>query len=115
MTFPRRKFLHLAAGAAALPAVLSPARAQVARSLAERLADCADRLRYDDLDAATIEQVKSLVIDTLGCGVAALDEAPVRICRDVALAFASTGGVSTVIGTDRRAAPDLAAFANGAA
>jgi 2-methylcitrate dehydratase PrpD len=36
--------------------------------LAEKLAAYADRLRYEDLDAATIERVKSHVIDTLGCG-----------------------------------------------
>ena len=67
--------------------------------LAERLAAYADGLRYDDLDAETIERVKSHVIDTLGCGIAAFDERPVRICRDVVLAAAS--GASTVIGTKR--------------
>ena len=56
---------------------------------------------------------KSHVIDTLGCGIAAFDEKPVRICRDVALAHG--GGGATVIGTSRRTSPDLAAFANGAA
>jgi 2-methylcitrate dehydratase len=85
----------------------------VIRPLAERLAAYADRLRYDDLDAATIERVKSHVIDTLGCGIAAFDEKPVRICRDVVAA--TDRGASTVIGTNRRATPDLAAFANGAA
>ena len=86
---------------------------QPGRPLAERLAAYADSLRYDDLDSATIERVKSHVIDTLGCGIAAFDERPVRICRDVALANGSGG--ATIIGTTRRAAPDLAAFANGAA
>ena len=81
--------------------------------LAERLAAYADRLRYDDLDAATIERVKAHVIDALGCGIAAFDENPVRICREVALAHA--GDTSSVIGTDRRVTPDLATFANGAA
>jgi 2-methylcitrate dehydratase len=119
----RRQFLQLAAGAVALPVPWRIARAQTYptgpgsgqpnRPLAERLAAYADRLRYDELDAATIERVKSHVIDTLGCGIAAFDERPVRICRDVALAHA--GGVSSVIGTNRRAMPDLAAFANGAA
>src|ERR1700719_4646024 len=111
MKLARRKFLSLAAGAAALPAVHRAAWAQT--PLAERLADYASRLRFDDLDAATIEQVKSYVIDTIGCGIAAFDEPPVRICRDVALA--ATGGASTVIGTNRRTSPDLASFANGAA
>ena len=83
------------------------------RPLAERLAAYADGLRYGDLDAATIERVKSHVIDTIGCGIAAFDERPVRICRDVALAAAA--GAATVIGTNRRTTPDLASFANGAA
>jgi 2-methylcitrate dehydratase len=110
---PRRQFLHLAAGAAAVPALSRLSWAQTTRPLAERLADYAHRLRYDDLDAATVEQVKSLVIDTLGCGIAAFDEKPVRICRAAALAVGD--GVSTVVGTNRRSTPDLASFANGAA
>ncbi len=81
--------------------------------LAARLAAYADGLRYDDLDDATVESVKVHIIDALGCGLAAFDEKPVRICRGVALAHG--GGGATVIGTTRRAAPDLAAFANGAA
>ena len=119
MKLPRRTFLHLAAGAAAIPLASRSARAQTppaqqpTRPLAERLADYADRLHYDDLDAATIERVKSHVIDTLGCGIAAFDEKPVRICRDVALAHA--GGSASVIGTNLRTTPDLATFANGAA
>jgi 2-methylcitrate dehydratase len=117
---PRR---HVVAGIAASFGLsgLAP-RASVAqavssestvRPLAERLAAYADRLRYDDLDAATIERVKSHLIDTLGCGIAAFDERPVRICRNVALAAAASA--ATVIGTNRRTTPDLASFANGAA
>jgi 2-methylcitrate dehydratase len=100
----------LVRGGAAAQAVSA---ASSARPLAERLAAYAHALRYDDLDVATIERVKSHVIDTIGCGIAAFDEGPVRICRDVALA--TTGGPATVIGTDRRTSPDLASFANGAA
>ena len=107
----RRKFLAHAAGAVALPAIAGTAWAQA--PLAERLADYADRLRFDDLDAATIEQVRAFVIDTIGCGLAAFDEKAVRICREVVLA--SGEGAATVIGTGRRVAPDLASFANGAA
>src|SRR5258708_18192529 len=122
MKLPRRRFLQLAAGAAALFALPRIARAQTypvplqsgseEKVLAERLAAYAHGLRYDDLDAETIERVKSHIIDSFGCGLAAFDEKPVRICRDVALA--SRGG-ATVIGTKRRVAPDLAAFANDAA
>jgi 2-methylcitrate dehydratase len=112
---PRR---HILAGLAALglggPASRARAASEApAHPLAERLAAYADGLRYSDIDAATIEAVKSHLIDTLGCGIAAFDERPVRVCRDVALAGA--GGSATIIGTDRRTSPDLAAFANGGA
>jgi 2-methylcitrate dehydratase len=73
----------LVRGGAAAQTVSAPSPI---RPLAERLAAYAHALRYDDLDAATIERVKSHVIDTIGCGLAAFDEEPVRICRDVALA-----------------------------
>src|SRR5947208_4295058 len=88
------------------------ARAAETRPLAERLAAYAAALRYEDLDAATIERVKSHVIDTLGCGIAAFDERPVRVCREIAQ---SVQGPATIIGTTRKTSPDLAAFANGAA
>jgi 2-methylcitrate dehydratase len=122
MKFPRRQFLHLAAGAGVLPFSRriaqsedgTPTRPEPHQSpLAKRLAAYADGLRYDDLDEATVERVKVHLVDSLGCGLAAFDEKPVRICRDVVLA--SGGGGATVIGTKRRAAPDLAAFANCAA
>src|SRR6267378_2381406 len=96
-----------------LPAAESGASKSPARPLADRLAAYADGLRHDDLDAATIERVKAHFIDTIGCGIAAFDERPVRVCRDVALVAA--GGAATVIGTKRRTTPDLATFANGAA
>jgi 2-methylcitrate dehydratase len=122
MKFPRRRFLHLAAGAGVLPFSWRTAQSENGTPmrpephqppLAKRLAAYADGLRYDDLDDATVETVKVHLVDALGCGLAAFDEKPVRICRDVVLA--SGGGSATVIGTKRRAAPDLAAFANCAA
>jgi 2-methylcitrate dehydratase len=88
------------------------ARAAEAPPLAERLSAYAAALRYEDLDAATIERVKSHVIDTLGCGIAAFDERAVRVCRDIA---DSVQGAATIIGTTRKTSPDLAAFANGVA
>ena len=87
-------------------------RAAETRPLAERLAAYAAALRYEDLDAATIERVKSHVIDTFGCGIAAFDERPVRVCREIAQ---SVQGPATIIGTARKTSPDLAAFANGSA
>lgn len=82
------------------------------RPLAERLAAYAHGLTYEELDDATIERVKTLLIDTVGCGMGAWDEKPVRVCREIAL---STAGPATVIGTDRQTTTELAAFANAAA
>src|SRR5471030_1510202 len=113
MKLARRKVLALAACAAALPASFGIARADTRAPLAERLADYALALKFERLDAATVEQAKSLIIDSMACAVAAFDERPVRICRDLALV--PGGGASTVIGTTRRTTPDLASFANGAA
>jgi 2-methylcitrate dehydratase len=89
MKIPRRRFLHLGAGAAALQIVSQIARAENQptrppsepgkRPLAERLAAYAYRLRYEDFDAATIERVKTHVIDTIGCGMCAWDERPVPL------------------------------------
>jgi 2-methylcitrate dehydratase len=120
--FQRRQFLHLAAGANLVPFFPRASHSENAAAaqpephqapLAKRLAGYADGLRYDHLDDATVERVKVHLIDSLGCGLAAFDEKPVRICRDVALA--GSGGRATIIGTKRRVAPDLATFANGAA
>ena len=110
MTLSRRALL---AGAAALPVPFAAARADDKTPLAERLADYALALGFDMLDAATVEYTKSLIVDSMACAVAAFDERPVRICRDLALVPAD--GTSTVIGTTRRTTPDLASFANGAA
>src|SRR5436853_6352847 len=117
MEIPRRRLLHLGAGAAALAFASQLARAEDRatqsfpasrdRPLAERLAYYASRFRFEDLDPATIERVKTLVIDTIGCGMGGWDEKPVRICREIAL---SVDGPATVIGTSRRTTPELAAF-----
>jgi 2-methylcitrate dehydratase len=116
---PRR---HVLAGLAALGLGGLASRGGAAdapvHTLAERLAAYAEGLRYSDIDVATIEAVKSHLIDTLGCAIAAFDERPVRICREVALAAAGGGAAGSgapIIGTDTRASPDLAAFANGGA
>ena len=122
MKLTRRAVLRLGAGASVLPLMANPLGSQSAMAgdvsaasatpLARRLADYALGLRYEDLDSATIERVKIHLIDSLGCGVGALNEPAVRICREIAL---PVGGTSTIIGTNRRTTPDLAAFANGAA
>jgi 2-methylcitrate dehydratase len=113
MKLARRRFLTLAVGAAAVPALRRSAAGRGSQPLAEQLAAYADGLRFTDIDPGTVERVKAHVIDALGCGIAAFDERPVRASREVALAAAA--GTATVIGTPLRTSPDLATFANGAA
>jgi 2-methylcitrate dehydratase len=84
----------------------------VTQSLAAKLAHYALALRFESIDAATLERVKTHVIDTIGCGVGAFHERPVKICREVARAGA---GPATVLGTDIRTSIELASFANCAA
>lgn len=113
---PSRRHLAawLAAGAASS---LMPGAARAASGaeppLADRLAAYAHRLRFEDLDPSTVEAVKVHLLDALGCGLAALDAGPVRICREVALADGT--GSATLLGFRQRTSPDLAAFANGVA
>ena len=54
-------------------------------TIAQQLASYAHNLRYEDLDPATIEAVKGHLIDAIGCAVAAWEEKPVQITRQVAL------------------------------
>jgi 2-methylcitrate dehydratase len=122
MKLARRAALRLGAGAATLPFVTAILGSQSVRAanvstadavpLARRLAGYALNLRYEDIDPATIERIKIHLIDSLGCGIGALSEPAVKICREIALPVA---GMSTIIGTNHRTTPDLAAFANGAA
>ena len=105
----RRRALAVAASALAAPSI---ARAE-GPLLAERLADYALSLRYEDIDTATIEQAKSLIVDSFACAIAAFDEHAVKVCRTLALAPGA--GPSTVLGTTKRTTMDLASFEIGRA
>ena len=66
MTFPRRRFLHFVAGVAVVPIASRMARAQgnpASAPLAERLAGYAHGLSHNDLDDATIEQIRNLAAE----------------------------------------------------
>jgi 2-methylcitrate dehydratase len=89
--------------------------AQETKNIAQRLADYTYTLRYEDLDAVTIETVKTHLADALGCGAAALKQGPVAIARQVALLGAASNGACSVMGASARTSPELATFANGAA
>ncbi len=80
--------------------------------LAQRFAAYATSLRFVDLPADVVHEVKRRVIDSLGCALGAWSAEPAMIARRVASGFSATRG-ATLWGTRHIAPPDWAAFANG--
>src|SRR6266513_5641036 len=82
------------------------------KTLAHQLADYACALRFEDLSKHVVHEVKRRVLDSLGCALGAWSEEPCAIARKVASDFSAKRG-STIVGTNHKAPPDWAAFANG--
>ena len=79
----------------------------------EKLADWALAVRAEEIPAATLNQAKLLLLDTIGCGYAALDE---EASRAVIATMAETGGAPqcTVIGSKAKTSAPGAVLLNGA-
>src|SRR5260370_40383930 len=82
------------------------------KTLAHQLAEYACSLQFEDLSKDVVHEVQRRVLDSLGCAIGAWKEEPCAIARKVASDFSAKDG-STIIGTNHRAPPDWAAFANG--
>src|ERR1700716_3700615 len=82
------------------------------KTLAHQLAEYVCSLNFEDLSKDVVHEVKRRVIDSLGCAIGAWNEEPCKIARKVASDFSATNG-ATILGTNRKAPPDWAAFANG--
>src|SRR5258705_9684254 len=78
-----------------------------------RIADYAVGLHFADLPPEAVHACKRRIADTLACGIAAFDAEPSRIVRALALRAEPADGAQ-LLGTARRALPELAAFANAA-
>jgi 2-methylcitrate dehydratase len=81
-------------------------------TLAEKLADYVHSTNYNVVPENVIHETKKRIIDSLGCGIGAFNEEPVKISRKVAEAARDSQG-STLFGTRKKTTPDLAAFVNG--
>ena len=79
---------------------------------AEQLAAFAVRARYEDLSEAARRELKSRVLDALGCAIGATDGPPLRLIHEQIEDFGSAGTCRLIGGG--RAAPDRAAFYNSA-
>jgi 2-methylcitrate dehydratase len=79
----------------------------------EKLADWSLSVRAEEIPQATLLQAKLLLLDTIGCGYAALDE---ESSRAVIATMAETGGAPqcTVIGSPTRTSAPGAVLLNGA-
>src|ERR1700733_5460592 len=80
--------------------------------LANRLPEEADKLQFDDLDKATVHEVRRRLIDSLACALGAYDAGAPSVARRVASRVDSRPGAS-FLGGRNKTSPDLAAFANG--
>src|SRR5580698_1370979 len=80
--------------------------------LANRLADYASGLKFEQLDEATVHEVRRRLIDSLACALGAYDAGAPSVARRVASRVDSRPGAS-YLGGRGKTSPDLAAFANG--
>ena len=81
-------------------------------NLAEKLSEYVHSSNYEVVPESVIHETKKRIIDSLGCGIGAFNEGPVKISRKVAEAARDPKG-STLFGTQKKTTPDLASFVNG--
>ncbi len=79
----------------------------------EKLVTYAFGLSYADLTPTAIHAVKRSVVDSIGCAIGAFHAEPVMAARNMAAQVSATRP-ATVIGTQIKSSPELAAFANSA-
>ena len=92
--------------------VILKKRGSLVSGVTMKLADFSSRLKYIDLPAEVVLEVKHLLLDSIGCAVAGLKTEK----GEISLAFARRLGgepESSIIGTDDKAPADTAAFVNG--
>ena len=82
-------------------------------TIARKMAQWVNELKYEDLPEKTIHEVKRRVIDSLATTFGAYWSRPARIARAKAMAVNDPPPSATVWGTNHHTPPDLASFANG--
>lgn len=82
-------------------------------TLAQRLAEKAQAIRYESLSSQVTHEVKRRILDSIGCALGAWKSRPGKIARQLAQGV-SVGGGASLFGSKHRTTPDLATFANGA-
>lgn len=82
------------------------------RTLAERMTEYAQGLRFEELPVEVVHEAKRVFVDSLGCAMGAYNEEPVVVARKVAMDLSAKHG-ATLLGTRHVAPPDWGAFVNG--
>jgi 2-methylcitrate dehydratase len=83
-------------------------------TVVERIAEYANGLTYEDIDATTRDYAKRVLLDALGCAFGAIEGEPVRIVRRVVKELGGSPQ-ATLIGQGQKTSTHLAALANGVA
>ncbi|MDO8473030.1 MAG: MmgE/PrpD family protein, partial [Dehalococcoidia bacterium] len=78
----------------------------------EKISTYAAKLSVKDITPQALHAVKRSLIDSIGCALGAFSVDSVQVVRRVASRVTSTAP-ATLIGTDTKTSPDLAAFVNG--
>src|SRR4029453_343732 len=86
--------------------------APMTSSLAQRFAEYATALRFEDLPRDVVHEAKRRVIDSFGCALGAWGAEPCVVGGGVGGGFSASGG-AVLWGTRHVVPPDWAAFANG--
>lgn len=83
-------------------------------TLARKMAQWARALKYEQLPAKTVHEVKRRVLDSIATTLGAYHSHPAKIVRAKAQSVTHRDSSATVWGTNHHTTPELAAFANGA-
>nr|WP_314482036.1 MmgE/PrpD family protein [uncultured Pseudomonas sp.] len=84
----------------------------MSRTIVEQLADFTAQTDISQLPPAVIEECKRLVLDSIGCALAAIGEPKGLIAIDYARLIGGTDPVATVMGAGQRVSAYAASFAN---
>ncbi|MTB88964.1 MmgE/PrpD family protein [Aeromicrobium senzhongii] len=83
------------------------------KTLVQRLAEFASEVSLEQLPEDVVEDSKRVLLDSIGCALAGVDEPKSRIGADLAQLIAGGGDGATIFGTSHRSSVYGAAFANG--
>jgi 2-methylcitrate dehydratase PrpD len=81
-------------------------------TIINKLAEFADSVDYHELPEVVARESKRILLDSLGCAVASLDDAGAQRGISYAKTLGGTGGGASILGTEIKTSVPAAAFAN---